>query len=70
MKDYCKIGESKCIEGKWWFKPDYSDNGLIFKDEYAYENGWCSPCYVSELAFEGCERDNEGWYQCDEWDNH
>lgn len=70
MKDYCKIGESKLVNGKWWFKPDYSDNGLIFKDEYAYENDWCSPCYVSELAFEDCKRDNEGWYQCDEWDNH
>lgn len=70
MKDYCKIGESKCVDGKWWFKPDYSDNGLIFKDEYIYEHYWNLPCYVSELAFEDCERDEEGWYQCDEWDNH
>ena len=70
MKDYCKIGESKCIDGKWWFKPDYTPNGYIFKDEEAYLNDWNKPCYVSELAFEDCERDEEGWYQCDDWDNH
>lgn len=70
MKDYMKIGDSKLINGEWWFKPDYSDNGYIFKDEYAYLNDWDSPCYVSELEFGECEAEKDGWYKCKSYETH
>lgn len=50
MNEYGKIGSVTYIDGKPYFKFDYTDNGFVFKDEEAYEKDWNAPCYVPEFA--------------------
>lgn len=65
-KEYLKIGEAKVVNGEVRIKPDYYDDGItdgvIFKDEDAYENDWSAVCYVPEFGFDGNSPDNEGFY--------
>lgn len=50
--DYLQIGEVEYINGIPHFLFDQSSEGLIFKDEEAYQENWDAPCYVPEYAAE------------------
>lgn len=50
--DYLQIGEVEYINGVPHFLFDQSSEGLIFKDEEAYQENWDAPCYVPEYAAE------------------
>lgn len=53
--DYLQIGEVEYINGIPHFLFDQSSEGLIFKDEEAYQENWDAPCYVPEYAAEDAE---------------
>lgn len=63
-KEYYKIGKHRIIDGKHCFKLEWSENGVCFKDEEAYELTPDGICYVPEYAredLEGGVLDGEEW---------
>lgn len=64
--EYLKVGESKIVDGRALYKPDYYEDiafGYIFKDQEAYEKDWDAICYIPEHAFTGETPDEDGFYE-------